>query len=176
VAVINNVDIDKAGLFVQQVSEDPPAGRKTSTVEGEWTLEGPAEFRGKAKYEGGEVTLHSATPTFRGGSGGSPAPMQHFLFGFSACFASTYAAAAAGLGISLAKLAVRAEADVDFGPSMGLSEGPVVREVRLSIEVAADAPAETLARIGELALKRGPVVYAMTHAMSVTPSLKTVDP
>lgn len=175
-SIVNNVDVEKATRFAQQVREAPDEGRRSPAVEGEWLLEGPAEFRGQAKFEGGVATLCSATPSFIGGRGTSPAPMQFFLFGFGACFASSYAAEAAALGITLTRLRVRAEADVDFGPSLGLSEGPLVRGVRLSVEVAADATEEALARISDLALDRSRVGFAMTHAMPVATSLRVSRP
>jgi uncharacterized OsmC-like protein len=174
-SVVNNVDVDKAARFTQQVREDPAKGWRSPAVEGDWVLEGPAEFRGRAGYEGGEAILRSSTPSFLGGTGTSPAPMQHFLFGFSACFASTYAAEAAALGVILTRLSVRAEADVDFGPSLGLSETPPVRGIRLSVDIAADAPEDTLRHLADTALEHSRVGYAVTREMPVATALRRTE-
>ena len=83
-----------------------------------------------------EAGLHPAT----GGSG-----MQ-------ACSGVTLQAVATAFGVTLERSVVRAEGDLDFRGTLGVAKDAPVgfRDIRLTFDIAADAPAETLNKIVQL--------------------------
>ena len=102
---------------------------------------------GKALVEAG---LHPAT----GGSGAFACSGDMLLEALAACAGVTMAAVATSIGIDLKSGVVRAEGDLDFRGTLGVSkEAPVgFRSIRLSFELDTDAPAEhisTLLRLTE---------------------------
>ena len=102
---------------------------------------------GKALVEAG---LHPAT----GGPGTYACSGDMLLEALAACAGVTMAAVATSIGVELRGGVVRAEGDLDFRGTLGVSkEAPVgFREIRLQFEVDTDAPAEqveTLRRLTE---------------------------
>ena len=102
---------------------------------------------GKALVEAG---LHPAT----GGSGAFACSGDMLLEALAACAGVTMAAVATSIGVALRGGVIRAEGDLDFRGTLGVSkEAPVgFRDIRLKFELDTDAPAdqvETLCRLTE---------------------------
>jgi len=102
---------------------------------------------GKALVEAG---LHPAT----GGPGTFACSGDMLLEALAACAGVTMAAVATSIGVELRGGLVRAEGDLDFRGTLGVSqEAPVgFRDIRLKFELDTDAPAdqvETLCRLTE---------------------------
>src|SRR5580692_3851965 len=108
---------------------------------------------GKALVEAG---LHPAT----GGTGAFACSGDMLLEALAACAGVTMAAVATAIGVNLRSGTVRAEGDLDFRGTLGVSkESPVgFQRIRLQFEVDTDAPAEQLATLGRLT-ERYCVVY-----------------
>ncbi|MDI6715500.1 MAG: OsmC family protein [Actinomycetota bacterium] len=172
-ARINNINIDKIKNFGEQIGSDPSKARKTQVIEGEWLLkEGGVQFQSTVNFEGGQATFEVDNPTFMGGSGSKPGPMHYCFTGLASCYAGTFATMAAMLGIELKKLAVRVEADVNFSRVFGISDQPIMEEVRVILNVASDAPDEKIKEAEELALQRCPVVFTLRNPVKLVPSLE----
>ena len=92
-----------------------------------------------------EAGLHPAT----GGSGTQACSGDMLLEALAACAGVTLQAVAAAFGVTLSKSTVRVEGDLDFRGTLGVAkEVPVgFRDLRLTFDIAADAPRETLAKI-----------------------------
>lgn len=102
---------------------------------------------GKALVEAG---LHPAT----GGPGTYACSGDMLLEALAACAGVTMAAVATSMGVDLRGGVVRAEGDLDFRGTLGISKDAPVgfREIRLAFELDTDAPAdqvETLRRLTE---------------------------
>ena len=108
---------------------------------------------GKALVEAG---LHPAT----GGSGASACSGDMLLEALVACAGVTLRAVATTLGIQLREAKVRAEGDLDFRGTLGVSkEVPVgFQKIRLAFDLDADANEEQLATLIRLT-ERYCVVY-----------------
>ena len=90
-----------------------------------------------------EAGLHPAT----GGSGTQACSGDMLLEALAACAGVTLQAVAAAFGVTLSKSTVPVEGDLDFRGTLGVAkEVPVgFRNLRLTFDIAADAPRETLA-------------------------------
>lgn len=172
-ARINNVDVDKVKSSESQLKTDPSKARKTQVMEGEWVLqEGPVQFRSTIKFEGGETIFETDSPTFMGGSGKLPGPMHYCFYGLASCYTATFATMAAMLGIELKKLTTRVEADVNFSRVFGISDDPVMEEVRVILKVVSDAPEDKIKEAENLAIQRCPVVFTLKNPVKFSPSLE----
>ena len=170
---INNVNIEGVQSFEAQIKNDPSAARKTQGVEGEWMLEeGNTQFVSRIKFEGGETEFKVDNPTFMGGSGSLPGPMHYCFYGLASCYTGTFATMAAMLGIKLKKLTTKVEADGNFSRVFGLSDAPVMEEVRVILQVQSDAPEEKIKEAEKLALERCPVVFTLRNPVKLVPSLE----
>src|SRR5437773_10609159 len=108
---------------------------------------------GKARVEAG---LHPAT----GGDGQSACSADMLLEALVGCAGVTLRAVATALGITLRDATVRAEGDLDFRGTLGVSKDIPVgfKEIRLHIDLDADAGEEQLATLLRLT-ERYCVVY-----------------
>src|SRR5438876_231573 len=108
---------------------------------------------GKARVEAG---LHSAT----GGDGQSACSADMLLEALVGCAGVTLNAVATALGIPLRDATIRAEGDLDFRGTLGVSKDVPVgfKQIRLHFDLDTDASEEQLATLLRLA-ERYCVVY-----------------
>ena len=164
---LNNVNLDKAGAFVEEAKKDKSKALKVKRVEGNWNLEdGKVQFVSTLEHANGSTIVEADAPPFMGGSGLKPDPVQYCLFGLAACFAQTFASIAAEDGIELKKLKVTAENKVNLSRALGLSNEPIVEGVKLIVEVS-NSDKDKLKEIGQLAKERCPGVYCLTNPIKL---------
>lgn len=172
---INNVNVQAAGAFFEEVKADPDKAKKHKRVVGSWNFEeGRPQFSAALAHATGESEVASDFAPFMGGEGLAPDPIQYCLYGMAACYAGTFVGLAAAEGIALRDLKVVAENRVDLSRSLGLSDNPVVEQVTLTLEVDADADHETLDELQGKARERCPGVYCLTHPIPLETHLKKV--
>jgi uncharacterized OsmC-like protein len=108
---------------------------------------------GKAHLEAG---LHPAT----GGDGNSACSADMLLEALVGCAGVTLSAVATALNISLRDATIRAQGDLDFRGTLGVSKDVPVgfKEIRLSLDLDTDASEEQLATLIRLT-ERYCVVY-----------------
>lgn len=171
-AQINNVNLDSMDAFGEQIRQEPPKARRTQVIEGEWILGGGGpQFRSIINYEGGKATFETDNLTFMGGHGTLPGPMHYCFFGLASCYTGVFAATASAMGIELKNLKTRVEADVNFSRVFGLSEEPIMEDVRITLQVVTDAAEEQVREAETLALERCPVVFTLRNVVKLTPKL-----
>lgn len=165
---VNNVNIEAAGAFVEQVKADPSLAKKSKRVEGRWSFDdGQPQFSAVMSHKTGETTAQADFAPFMGGEGLAPDPIQYRLYGLAACYAGTFVGLAAAHGVALRSLSVVAENRVDLSRSLGLSEVPVVEQVSLTLQVDTDAGEEHLAELERLARERCPGVYCLSNPIPI---------
>jgi len=169
---INNVDMEKAGAFVEEVKKDKSKALKVKRVEGTWNLEdGKAQFTLTLEHANGSTVVEADAPPFLGGNGLKPDPVQYCLFGLAACFAQTFASIAAEKGVKLKNLKVAAENKVNLSRALGLSDEPIVERVKLLVEVS-DVDKGKIKEIEQLAKERCPGVYCLTNPIKLDIEVK----
>ncbi len=165
---LNNINLDNVKAFVEEVKKDKSKALKVKKVEGVWNLEnGKVQFAATLEHPQGSTIVESDGPSFTGGSGIKPDPVQYCLFGLAACFAQTFASIAAEKGIELKKLKVVAENKINLSRALGLSNELIVERVKLSVEVLSDTEKEKLNEIGNLTKERCPGVYCLTNPIKL---------
>ena len=165
---VNNVNIEAAGAFVEQVKADPSLAKKSKRVEGRWSFdEGQPQFSAVMSHKTGETAVHADFAPFMGGEGLAPDPIQYCLYGLAACYAGTFVGLAAAQGVVLRSLSVVAENRVDLSRSLGLSDAPVVEQVSLTLQVDTDAGEEQLAELEHLARDRCPGVFCLANPIPI---------
>src|SRR3989339_1964808 len=99
---LNNVNLEKASAFAEEVKKDKSKALKVKRIEGNWNLEDEkVQFTATLEHPQGSTVIEADGPPFMGGSGIKPDPVQYCLFGLAACFAQTFASIAAEKGIKL---------------------------------------------------------------------------
>ena len=95
-----------------------------------------------------EAGLHPAT----GGDGTQACSGDMLLEALTACAGVTLQAVATTFGVELTKSRIIAEGELDFRGTLGVAKDAPVgfRDIRLTFDIDADAPVETLAKIAQL--------------------------
>jgi uncharacterized OsmC-like protein len=122
---------------------------------------------GKALIEAG---LHPAT----GGSGTQACSGDMLLEALVACAGVTLSAVATSLGIAIEACTLRAEGDLDFRGTLGVSKDAPVgfKEIRLDIALESSAPAEQLKKLLELTERYCVVLQTVKGGVPVRASLR----
>jgi uncharacterized OsmC-like protein len=118
---------------------------------------------GKARAEAG---LHPAT----GGDGNSACSADMLLEALVGCAGVTLSAVATALNISLRGGAIRAEGDLDFRGTLGVSKDVPVgfREIRLNFDLISDASEEQLATLIRLTERYCVVYQTLSHPANIS--------
>ena len=118
---------------------------------------------GKARVETG---LHPAT----GGDGQSACSADMLLEALVGCAGVTLRAVATALGISLRDATIRAEGDLDFRGTLGVSKDVPVgfKEIRLHFNLDTDATEEQLATLIRLTERYCVVYQTLSHVPEIS--------
>ncbi|MBI2675742.1 MAG: OsmC family protein [Candidatus Aenigmarchaeota archaeon] len=171
---MNNIDLEKVEKFVKEVSQDRTKAIKEKKIEGIWNFtEGEPQFRAEPEHGQGKTVIEADAPTFLGGSGIRPDPVQYCLYGLAACFAQTFASVAAEKGVELKSLKVAAENRVNLAKSLGLGDEPIVEKAKLTFSASA-GDMSRMKEIGEEARERCPGVYCLTNPIKLEIEMKEI--
>jgi uncharacterized OsmC-like protein len=120
---------------------------------------------GKARVEAG---LHPAT----GGDGQSACSADMLLEALVGCAGVTLGAVAAALGIPLRDAKIRAEGDLDFRGTLGVSKDVPVgfKQIRLHFDLDTDATEEQRANLIRLTERYCVVYQTLNHPANITVS------
>ncbi len=166
---MNHVNMESLTKLMEAIKGDSANGKITPKVTGKWMFEeGQPQFRSEMEVEGGTFTVDADMPTSLGGWGSAPGPLHYCLYGLASCYAFTFAALAAMEGVALRKLEVETEGHIDVSKVFGLSDDPIVEEVRWRVVVDSDADDQTIERLKKLAEERCPAVYCLMNPIKLT--------
>jgi uncharacterized OsmC-like protein len=169
---MNHVNMKKLGELMEAIKEDPANGKIAPKIVGDWIFEdGQPQFQSDIQVEGGSFTVEADMPINLGGWGSRPGPLHYCFYGLASCYAFTFAAFAAMEGITLSKLSIEAEGHVDFSQVFGLTDNPIVEEVKFKIAAESDADPDKLDQLRSVVDERCPGLYCLTKQIKVSTEL-----
>jgi uncharacterized OsmC-like protein len=68
-------------------------------------------------------------------------------------------------GISLKTFKIKSTANMDLSAALGLTENPPLSNLRIELEIESEESLEKLLEINEIAKKRCPGYYCLTHGI-----------
>ncbi len=165
--------MEKFKETVENAKKNPSSTKKTMKIEGEWRLDakkGP-QFESKLKTENaGEILLETDETIILGGGGTAANPVQVCIAGLLACYSATFAKWAALEGIELKKFKTIATVNLELATVFGISDtADIMENMQIDLIVESDASLEKLNEINEIAIKRCPGYYCVSHA--ITPQI-----
>jgi uncharacterized OsmC-like protein len=108
-----------------------------------------------------------------GGSNAYANPQEYLLAALNACMIVGYTALCALQGITLQKLEITTEGDIDLRGFFGLDPAIAAgfRELNTRVVIAGDGTKEQFRKIHELVLATSPNFYNVSRAVAVAPTL-----
>ncbi len=150
--------------FKAQYREYPETASVTLRAEGRIAENVTCKIEtGKARVETG---LHPAT----GGDGQSACSADMLLEALVGCAGVTLGAVATALNIPLRSGTVRAEGDLDFRGTLGVSKDALIgfKEIRLNFDLDTDASEEQLATLIRLTERYCVVYQTLSHPANIS--------
>ena len=177
-SVVNGIDTDAVHTLIESVEVNPPQGMTHWKVANTWQGGMHSRARVDSFAIGGNSVLRSFSididePLELGGGNAYANPQEYLLAGLNACMMVGYSALCALQGITLQKLEITTEGDIDLRGFFGLdpSIAPGYRELRTRVVIKGDGSEDQLRKIHELVLATSPNFYNLTRAVAVIPSL-----
>jgi len=177
-SVVNGIDTDAVHTLIESVEVNPPQGMTHWKVANTWQGGMHSRARVDSFAIGGNSVPRSFSididePLELGGGNAYANPQEYLLAGLNACMMVGYSALCALQGITLQKLEITTEGDIDLRGFFGLdpSIAPGYRELRTRVVIKGDASEDQLRKIHELVLATSPNFYNVTRAVAVVPSL-----
>ena len=177
-SVVNGIDTDAVHTLIESVEFNPPQGMTHWKVANTWQGGMHSRARVDSFAIGGNSVPRSFSididePLELGGGNAYANPQEYLLAGLNACMMVGYSALCALQGITLQKLEITTEGDIDLRGFFGLdpSIAPGYRELRTRVVIKGDGSQDQLRKIHELVLATSPNFYNVTRAVAVVPSL-----
>jgi uncharacterized OsmC-like protein len=180
--VMNGIDTDAVHALIESVEANPANGMTHWQVASTWQGGTHSRARVDGFAIGGanvprRFSMDIDEPFELGGGNAYANPQEYLLAALNACMMVGYTALCALQGITLQKLEVTTEGDIDLRGFFGLDPAvaPGYRELRTRVVIKADATEEQLRKIHEMVLATSPNFYNVTRAVAVVPSLIIIE-
>jgi len=168
---LEGIDADELADLAGNSKADPSTGRKT--LKATTTCEGG--FRNLTQIRTLEPVLVSE-PCHLLGDDAAPNPSEMALAALGSCVSVGLLANATQRGVTLSKIEVAMEGDIDISAVWGIGDTPEGKiagftAVRCSVTLAGDAADEVLGEITDNAMRWSPVVNTFTNNVEVSSTL-----
>jgi uncharacterized OsmC-like protein len=174
---LNGVNTPALLATIGVVADQPALAKFQFSATGKWvsgtSMQGTMHgFSGAGGEHAHKVpyTANADHPAVLCGEDAGPTPVEWILHGLAGCLVAGIANIAAVRGVTLHSVEAHVEGDIDLQGILGLSEE--VRNgfsaVRVTLNIAGDAPAEKLAAIVTQAKARSAVFDTLTNGVPVT--------
>ena len=173
---LNNVDIDKIYNAEKEIYDDLALTQKNTSVEGKWNFNTElSQFTASLKYPKGDTIIKTDNPVFLGGNHSQPEPMQYFLFGIAASYASAFTNRASIKGIELEDLVVKADVKLNYSYFFSISDDPKIEEINILLEVESNSSREELVRVKNEAFECCAALSAIDESVIVNVRLEILN-
>ncbi|MDO8785848.1 MAG: OsmC family protein [Syntrophales bacterium] len=170
---MNHMNLEGIKTFMGEVEQNHSKAKKSKRIECSWNFEeGKPQIESRVQHPHGETILRSDFAPPMGGEGLAPDPIQYCLFGLAACFAGTFMSMATMKGIKIHDLRVSAENFVDLSKTLGITNNPIVEQVKITAIVKSDAQDEQLKELQRMAHERCPGVYCLVNPIPLETELE----
>lgn len=170
---LNNLDLDVLSGVMERGRTDPSVYRLHKRVEGRWSFTpGEPAYTASVQHGTASTDLHVDIAPGFGGQGLAPDPLQYLLAGLGACYASTLVTIAATEGIALDAVSVVAQQDVNVAAVYDVGDAPLMEQISVTMQVAADVDDATLTRWQDAARVKCHFVYTILNPITLTTTVE----
>lgn len=169
---MNGIDLEQLKDAVSAIQAEPAQGMTRWNVRSQWMGGTRSDHHVEGFEIGGQhvarpFTIHIDEPHELTGSNEYPNPQEHLLAAMNACMMVGYAAVAGLMGISLHKLEVVTEGEIDLRGFLGLDEDVPNGYPKLvqTVHIAGDGTPEQFAELHATVKATSPNFYNITRAI-----------
>ena len=160
---LNDVDIASVASLANKIQEKPDVAATKWSAEVNWT----GGFRTEAKIRDFAAAV-SDEPTQLGGTNTGPNPVEQVLAALGNCLAVGYAANATIAGITIKKLTINIEGDLDLHTFLGLKPGNAgFSNISVKVKLDSDAAPQAIQALHDKVVNTSPVGHTLNRAIPV---------
>ena len=177
---VNGVNVDELFGTIEAVKKAPVIAKFRFWAENQWMGGGHNRTTVKNFYGTQQdhehkepFVLDADEPPLLLGRDLGPNPVEYALTALAACVTSAIVYHAAAKGIAIRSMESRIEGDIDLQGFLGIRDDVPrgYQEIRMVVDIDADAPPEKLQEIVQLGPTYSPVYDTITRAVPVSVSL-----
>jgi len=176
--VVNGLDLDQLFTLIQGVKDDPAKGKTSWRVTTSWQ----GQTRSRAQVEafgiGGErvprrFSIDIDEPLELGGTDRFANPQEHLLAALNACMTVGYVAQCAVRGITLERLEIETDGEIDLRGFLGLDPAvpPGYETLRYTVRIKGSGTREQFAEIHEAVMATSPNFHNVSRPVALKPVL-----
>jgi len=176
--IVNGIDTDAVHTLIDEVDGDAAKGMTHWRVASAW--QGGTHSR--AQVDGFAIggtnvprrfAIDIDEPLELGGGNAHANPQEYLLAAMNACMIVGYTALCALQGITLEKLEITSEGDIDLRGFFGLDKTVAAgyRELKSRVVIKGDGSKEQFQKIHQMVLATSPNFFNITRAIRVMPEL-----
>jgi uncharacterized OsmC-like protein len=176
--VVNGINVDDVEALIETVAGAPEEGQTRWKVTSRW--QGGTRVRAEVEsfhMAGAEVKRPFAIdidePAELGGTNTNPNPQEYLLAALNACMTVGYTVLCSVRGITLEKLEIETEGDIDLRGFLGLDPAvsPGYDSLTYKVTIKGDASAEEFAKIHEIVQATSPNFHNISRPVALKPAL-----
>jgi uncharacterized OsmC-like protein len=177
--VVNGINVDDVQALAAAVQADPETNGKTSwRVTTAWQGRTHTRARVEAFHLGGQKVARQFSfdvdePAELGGGNAFANPQEYLLGALNACMTVGYVALCALQGITLEKLEIETEGDIDLRGFFGLDRSvpPGYESLRYTVRVKGNGTPAQFAEIHKTVMATSPNFHNIARAVTLNPTL-----
>jgi len=176
--VVNGINVDDLHALITAVKQDSAKGQTHWHVTSTW--QGQARSRAKVggftiggEYVHRPFAIDIDEPLELGGSNRFANPQEHLLAALNACMTVGYVAQCAVRGITLEKLEIETEGDIDLRGFLGIDPAvpPGYEKVRFVVRIKGNGTKEQFAEIHKAVMTTSPNFHNVSRPVALEPTL-----
>jgi len=176
---VNGLDLEALTNVVQEVGKDPSKGMVQFRVKTAWKGQTRSETSIESYTLGGQKiarTFHIPIdePFELLGSNSAANPQETLMAAFNACVMVGYAVGAAVKGITLERLEIETQGELDLRGFLGIDETirPGYEKIQYVVRMKGNGTAEQFREIHQQVLKTSPNYYNMSKPIAIDATLE----
>jgi uncharacterized OsmC-like protein len=176
--VVNGINADDVRTLIEDIKANPGQGMTHWRMSSRWQGGTRSQARVDSFDIGGKTVPRSFSididePAELGGTNIYANPQEYLLAALNACMTVGYAAVCALHGISIRKLEIVTEGDIDLRGFLGIAKDVArgYESLKSRVTIKADASEEQLREIHAMVLASSPNFYNITTAVQMEPTL-----
>jgi uncharacterized OsmC-like protein len=176
--VLNGINVNDLFALIEGVKQNAEKGQTHWRVTSAWQ----GQTRSRAQVEGFQIggeqvsrrfTIEIDEPLELGGSNQFANPQEHLMAALNACLMVGYVAQCSVRGITLERLEIETEGDIDLRGFFGLDPAvpPGYESLRYTVRIKGNGTREQFAEIHDAVMATSPNFYNISRPVMLKPTL-----
>ena len=175
---INGINVGDLKTLIDTVKQEPAKGTTHWRVASAWQSQTKSRAQVECFVLGGETvrrrfSLDIDEPLELGGANTNANPQEYLIAALNACMIVGYAALCALEGITLEKLEIETEGDIDLRGFLGLDEkvAPGYRSLAYTVRIKGNGTKDQFVKIHKAVMATSPNFYNLSQPIALRPTL-----